>query len=90
MNPSPLLTRTEVKAILKIRSEATFQALMKKQWIPAPIGRYKKMHLWCPNAIYKLQERNQKMGISFNSNMTETILLECLIEAFEKQAKMHD
>jgi len=89
MNPSQLLTRTEVKAILNIRNEAKFQALIKKQWIPAPIGCYKKTHLWCPNAIYKLAERNQKIGISFNKEMTQDIVLECLIEAFEKQAKMH-
>jgi len=70
MNPSLLLTRTEVQVILNIRNEAKFKALTEEQRVPAPIGRYKKMHLWCPNSIYKLAERNQKMGISFNKQMT--------------------
>ena len=87
MNPSPLLNRTETKAILKIRNELTFQALLKKQWIPAAVGRYTKTHLWCPDAIYKLAERNQKMGISFSKKMTEDIILECVIDAFERQEK---
>lgn len=85
MTPAPLLNRTETMAILKIRSELAFRALLKKQWIPAPVGRYKRTHLWCPDAIYKLAERNQKMGISFSKEMTEDIILECLIDALERQ-----
>ena len=51
MKPKPLLVRAEVKAILKISNENIFQALMKKQWVPAPNGCYKKQHLWCSATI---------------------------------------
>ena len=87
MNPNHLLVRADVKAILKISNETIFQALMKKQWVPAPIGRYKKQHLWCSATIYKLAERNQKMGISLSKGMTEDILLECLIDTYNRQAQ---
>lgn len=89
MNPLPLLNRTQVKAILKIPTELAFQAFLKKQWIPAPVGRHKKTYLWCSDAIYKLAERNQKLGISFNKQMTQDIILDCVIDAFEKQAKYY-
>ena len=87
MKPKLLLVRAEVKAILKISNENIFQALMKKQWVPAPIGRYKKQHLWCSATIYKLAERNQKMGISLSRDLTEDILLECFIDTYNRQAQ---
>jgi hypothetical protein len=87
MKPKLLLVRAEVKAILKISNETIFKALMKKQWVPAPIGCYKKQHLWCSATIYKLAERNQKMGISLSRDLTEDILLECLIDTYNRQAQ---
>jgi len=86
MKPCPLLTREQVKAILKIQSEAVFQALLAKHWIAPPVGRFKKQHLWCSATIYKLAERNQEMGITFNKKMTEDIVLERMIEVFNKSA----
>ena len=87
MKPKLLLVRAEVKAILKISNENLFQALMTKQWVPAPNGCYTKQHLWCSATIYKLAERNQKMGISLSRDLTEDILLECLIDAYNRQAQ---
>ena len=83
MNPVPLLNRKQVMAILNIHSDLTFNCLLKKQWVPPAVGRFKWTHLWQSSSIYELAERHIKLGISFSKDMTEDIVLQCLISSFE-------
>jgi len=82
-NPTPLLIRKQVMAILNIHSELVFNSLLKKQWVPPAVGRFKRTHLWQSSSIYELAERHIKLGISFSKDMTEDIVLQCLISSFE-------
>ncbi len=56
VSPAPLLNRVQVKAILRINSEPTFQDLLRTNQIPAPSGRYKRTHLWTSSEIYSIAE----------------------------------
>ena len=76
VSPAPLLNRVQVKAILRINSESTFQDLLRTNKIPAPSGRYKRTHLWTSSDIYEIAEKFIMNDVTFTANMRVNIHLD--------------